>query len=73
MQKLIAGVLSLALVLNLGGGIRKNESAVRRKSTRDDRQTVAVAGTLQPHPTGENFSQLRYAVFDSGIGSDEVR
>lgn len=73
MQKLIAGVLSLALVLNLGGGIRKNESAGRHKSTRAGRQTVAVAGTLQPHPTGASYSQLRYTVFDSAINRDEVK
>lgn len=42
MQKLIAGVLSLALVLNLGGGIRKNESAVRQKNTRSSQQTVSA-------------------------------
>ena len=34
---------------------------------------VPVAGTLQPHPTGEIFTQFRYAVFDSGIGRDEVK
>ena len=73
MQKLIAGVLSLALVLNLGGGIRKNESAVRRKTTRDDRQTAAVAGTLQPHPTGVAYSGFRFTVFDSAINRDEVK
>ena len=38
-----------------------------------DSPQAAIVGTLQPHPTGENFSQLRYAVFDSGIGRDEVR
>ena len=50
-------------------------SALERKKSETTlpENNAAIAGTLQPHPTGENYSGVRFSVFDSGINRSEIR
>ena len=55
-------------------GATSGSALERKKSeTKIPTNNAAIAGTLQPHPTGMNYSGVRFAVFDSGINRSEIR
>ena len=49
-------------------------SALERKKSETTlpENNAAIAGTLQPHPTGANYSGVRFSVFDSSISRSEI-
>ena len=75
-------VLALAILRNNLFLAQKNPETVIQETLQTDTSIdiadipadkVTIAGTLQPHPTGEIYSGFRYTVFDSGINRDEIR
>lgn len=81
-------VLAMAILRNSFSLAQKSQGTVIQETIQTDMTTdtvahaasagtpadkAAIAGTLQPHPTGEIYSGFRYAVFDSGISRNEIR